>query len=410
MPEDLMFEQTQSDLIRFALFVFEALRARADTSLLNILNTLVTVLGSSSPAKSSSGFSPWMPVLSFSSDAVSRCCTMRFALVDRGPAVPVSYGQRTRDVNLDQVGTQRRAASQALRVGELDRDNTAGSCELRSGVLQARRLCAPFHYTLPAHHPPSARERLIDEISGNTSTRMFSDLAGIISVLRSGPNRAKPLARLLISVVKWRACQHSSTTSIGGGLPTTFTASSQHDETFETIDLTAVTSEEAYQKLSQAARTTGVMLVSNLPRRPPVAAIQSLFARLYADRSLAARLNATYPKRGVFKDACLAPNASPQVDQKTTIDLSVSRLQFIRKMDPTLVESSRELRRTSVAFKEVISKKWRRREGTEPGEVEERRLCGVTDGQTGQEEAVTKLDNNVESENAHLHAHDVLEL
>jgi hypothetical protein len=135
------------------------------------------------------------------------------------------------------------------------------------------------------------------------------------------------------------ACQHPSTTSIGGGLPTTFTVSSEHDETFDTIDLTAVTSEEAYQKLSQAARTTGVTLVSNLHKRPPIAAIQSLFARLYADRSLASRLNATYPKRGVFKDACLAPDASPQIDQKTTIDLSVSRLQSICEMDPTLVEA-----------------------------------------------------------------------
>ncbi|KAF2844269.1 hypothetical protein T440DRAFT_377245, partial [Plenodomus tracheiphilus IPT5] len=100
--------------------------------------------------------------------------------------------------------------------------------------------------------------------------------------------------------------------------------------------------EEAYQKLSQAARTTGVILVSNLPKRPPIAAIQSLFVELYADRSLASWLNATYPKRDVFKDACLAPDASPQVDQKTTIDLSVSRLQSIRKMDPTLVEAPGE--------------------------------------------------------------------
>jgi hypothetical protein len=134
-------------------------------------------------------------------------------------------------------------------------------------------------------------------------------------------------------------CQPSTTTLVGANLPTTHTASSQHDETFDTIDLSAVSSGEAYEKLSHAARTTGVILISNLPQRPPIAAIQSLFARLYADRSLVSRLNATYPKRGVFKDACLAPDASPQVDQKTTIDLSVSRLQSIREMDPTLIEA-----------------------------------------------------------------------
>ncbi|KAF2023336.1 Clavaminate synthase-like protein [Setomelanomma holmii] len=122
------------------------------------------------------------------------------------------------------------------------------------------------------------------------------------------------------------AYQVSSTTSV-------------HDKTFDVIDLTTVSSEEAYQKLSQAARTTGVALISSLPVRPPIAAIQRLFARLYADCSLASRLNATYPKRGVFKNACLAPDASLRIDQKTTIDLSISRLQSIRKVDPTVAEA-----------------------------------------------------------------------
>ncbi|KAI8940371.1 hypothetical protein NX059_004064 [Plenodomus lindquistii] len=134
-----------------------------------------------------------------------------------------------------------------------------------------------------------------------------------------------------------------------GGLSTACTVSSQHDETFDTIDLTAVTSEQAYHKLSQAARTTGVALVSNLPKRPPIAAIQKLFARLYGDPSLASRVNATYPKRGVFKSACLAPDASPQIDQKTTIDLSISRLQSIHNTDPTLVAALGE------DFEEIVS-------------------------------------------------------
>lgn len=59
------------------------------------------------------------------------------------------------------------------------------------------------------------------------------------------------------------------------------------------IDPTAVTPEEAYHRFSQAAGTTGVTLVSTLPKCPPIAAIQRLFAPLYADSSLASRLNAT---------------------------------------------------------------------------------------------------------------------
>lgn len=128
-------------------------------------------------------------------------------------------------------------------------------------------------------------------------------------------------------------------TALGEGLPTAYTVPSQHDECFQIIDLAAETSEHAYEKLSQAATTTGVALISGLPVRTPIAAIRNLFARLYANRALASRLNATYPKRGVFKDACLAPNASPQIDQKTTIDLSIGRLQSIRETDPDLVEA-----------------------------------------------------------------------
>jgi hypothetical protein len=78
--------------------------------------------------------------------------------------------------------------------------------------------------------------------------------------------------------------------------------------------------------------------INSLPVRPPIAAIQSLFAKLYADSSLATRLNATYPKRGVFKAACLSPTASPNIDQKTTIDLSVARLQELRRLEPALVK------------------------------------------------------------------------
>ena len=106
----------------------------------------------------------------------------------------------------------------------------------------------------------------------------------------------------------------------------------------DVIDLGSVSSEDAYNALSKAAGTTGVALINSLPVHPPIAAIQNLFTRLYAKPSLVSRLNATYPKRGIFKASCLDPAASPNIDQKTTIDLSINRLQELRKLDPSLVE------------------------------------------------------------------------
>lgn len=120
-----------------------------------------------------------------------------------------------------------------------------------------------------------------------------------------------------------------------GALDANFT--SPVPSTLPTIDLRKASSEAAFDTLSKAAGTTGVALINNLPVRPPIAAIQRLFASLYASPSLTARLNATYPKRGVFKAACLSPSSNPAIDQKTTIDLSVRRLQHLRDLDPALV-------------------------------------------------------------------------
>ncbi|KAH7093274.1 hypothetical protein FB567DRAFT_557260 [Paraphoma chrysanthemicola] len=133
------------------------------------------------------------------------------------------------------------------------------------------------------------------------------------------------------------AQQATPTTSARAGpRPLTHGPHAQSAEPFGTIDFTSVSKEESYRVLSNAATTTGVALISALPVRPPMAAIQALFARLYADAVLVSRLNATYPKRGVFKNACLAPDASSKIDQKTTIDLSINRLKSIRTLDPTL--------------------------------------------------------------------------
>lgn len=109
-------------------------------------------------------------------------------------------------------------------------------------------------------------------------------------------------------------------------------------KSLDVIDLSSVSTEDVYRTLSAAAGNTGVALINNLSLRAPIGAIQKLFGRLYADPALASRLNATYPTRGVFKAACLDPASSPKVDQKTTIDLSVNRLEELRRLDPALVE------------------------------------------------------------------------
>lgn len=105
-----------------------------------------------------------------------------------------------------------------------------------------------------------------------------------------------------------------------------------------TIDLTLDSTNQAFETLSNAASTTGAALITNLSINPPIASIQRLFSILYTNPTLASRLNATYPTRGVFKSACLNPSSSPNIDQKTTIDLSVARLQKLRELDPALVD------------------------------------------------------------------------
>jgi hypothetical protein len=104
-----------------------------------------------------------------------------------------------------------------------------------------------------------------------------------------------------------------------------------------TINLSATSVSEAYSTLLKAASTTGCALLTNLTTKPPISSIQSLFSTLYSNPTLASRLNTTYPTRGVFKAACLSPASSPSVDQKTTIDLSITRLEKLRELDPALV-------------------------------------------------------------------------
>lgn len=58
---------------------------------------------------------------------------------------------------------------------------------------------------------------------------------------------------------------------------------------------------------------------------------------LYSNPRLAARLNATYPSRGVFKVACLNPSSNPAIDQKATINFSVAHPRRLSEIDPAII-------------------------------------------------------------------------
>ena len=88
--------------------------------------------------------------------------------------------------------------------------------------------------------------------------------------------------------------------------------------------------------IAHAASTTGIYTLpaSELSLKAPLTSISALFDRLNASSELATRLNATYPKRGVFKTAGLT---NALADQKTTIDLSAARLERLSTLAPELI-------------------------------------------------------------------------
>jgi len=89
--------------------------------------------------------------------------------------------------------------------------------------------------------------------------------------------------------------------------------------------------------IAHAALTTGIYTLpaSELSAlKAPLSSVSTLFDRLNASPELATRLNATYPKRGVFKTAGLT---NALADQKTTIDLSAASLEKISTLAPELI-------------------------------------------------------------------------
>ncbi|KAK6512338.1 hypothetical protein TWF481_001226 [Arthrobotrys musiformis] len=84
--------------------------------------------------------------------------------------------------------------------------------------------------------------------------------------------------------------------------------------------------------------------------QPPFTAIRTLFDHLRSNPAAAASLNATYPKRGIFKSAALTNKLS---DQKFTIDLSPTRTSLI----PATLRSSlapHGLEEVTSFFKSVV--------------------------------------------------------
>lgn len=106
------------------------------------------------------------------------------------------------------------------------------------------------------------------------------------------------------------------------------TPSSSSASSIPVVDLSTDTAQAAQQIVSTAATSTGLVFIRNLPICPDFPAIQRLFNTLYRSPVLAARLNSTYPKRGVFKVAGKLTD-DETVDEKATIDLSAQRLKHM---------------------------------------------------------------------------------
>lgn len=119
------------------------------------------------------------------------------------------------------------------------------------------------------------------------------------------------------------------------------------------VDFTRDSPSTAQQIVSHAATTDGLAFVRNLPHQPDFLAIQRLFDNLYQSPQLAARLNSTYEKRGVFKLAGKLTD-DPTVDDKATIDLSAQRLQHIQ--DSQLLQDLGTEFETTVKFFETVEK------------------------------------------------------
>lgn len=120
------------------------------------------------------------------------------------------------------------------------------------------------------------------------------------------------------------------------------------------VDLAIDSLYNGQQIVSNAATSTGLVFVRNLPRRPAFLAVRRLFDVLYRSPSLASRLNNIYSKRGVFKIAGILTD-DETVDEKATIDLSAQRLQGMN--DAALRQELGEEFEETVKFFQIVEEK-----------------------------------------------------
>jgi len=89
-------------------------------------------------------------------------------------------------------------------------------------------------------------------------------------------------------------------------------------------------------QLSKGLAQSGITILTDLEVKVPMQSIKAEFDHLYRNPDLVNRLNAVYPKRGIFKSNPIF--MGHQVDKKVPFDLSPGRLEAIMKNDASLVE------------------------------------------------------------------------
>lgn len=107
-------------------------------------------------------------------------------------------------------------------------------------------------------------------------------------------------------------------------LPPTITPAISSAETFvPVVDIRADPQQVVQQTISNAAITTGLVFVKNLPMRPDFSSVQRLFDKLYQNPTLASRLTGGFNRGGSW-------TGDDAVDDKASLGFNNQILQTIR--------------------------------------------------------------------------------